>query len=198
MIICNRKNKSVENYSELNDNELYWPLGLSRKQLYMNISDPSKLKRASDPWDHGGDMKTYGDYFESKQSDVRIRRDSYLATMKGFKKAKINYLKDSSTSKKEKLIDDSKESIYYPIEYLRYAPLNQQDLESISKLPSILIRISQLYRIEKLRKLFAENKKVSPTYLYSALILISSSCSMLIKCRLLLFMIVSNQVSIHR
>jgi hypothetical protein len=162
MIICNRKNKFVQDYAELNDNELYCPLGLSRTQLFMNVSDPSKLKRASDKWDHGDnldDKRTYADYFESKNLKKPIRRDSYLATIKGFRKAKINYLKESLKSKKEKSIDDSK-YFYYPIEYLQYAPLNQQDLELIYKLPSILIRISQLYRIEKLRKLFEQNKTV--------------------------------------
>ena len=156
--ICKRKGRFVQTYEELNDIELYWPLGLSRNQLYMNISNPLKRKRASDKWDHGNN-DTYADYFQSKQPEVSIRRDSYLATVRGFKKVRINYMKDSLPLKKEKLIDDSND-IYYPIEHLRYAPLNQHDIELISKLPSILARISQLYRIEKLRKLFSMNKRI--------------------------------------
>jgi hypothetical protein len=157
--ICNRKSKFVENYSELNDNELYWPINLSEKQLFMNISDHSLLKRASDIWEHKKDsenIKTYADYFKYRQPNISIRQDSYLSTMKGFKSLRINYLKDTPKSTKEKTSDLSKEYIYYPIEYLRYAPLNQKDFELFYKLPSILVRISQLYRIEKLRKLFAD------------------------------------------
>jgi hypothetical protein len=128
----------------------------------MNISDHSLLKRASDEWDHKKDsenIKTYADYFEYKEPDISIRRDLYLSTMKGIKKPKINYLKDTSKTTKEKTNDSPKEHIYYPIEHLHYAPLNQKDYELIYKLPSILIRISQLYRIERLRKLFADNIK---------------------------------------
>ena len=46
---------------------------------------------------------------------------------------------------------------YYPVELLHYAPLNQSDFILIYKLPNILIRLVQLYHIERLRKLFAEN-----------------------------------------
>jgi len=161
-IICNRKNQSVQNHSELNDNELYWPFHLSKKQLYANVSDRSLLKRASDEWDHkkkSENIKTYADYFEYNEPTISIRRDLYLATMKGIKRPKINYLKESSKSTKEETIDLLEGHNYYPIEYLRYAPLNRKDLELIYKLPSILVRISQLYRIEKLRKLFADNIK---------------------------------------
>ena len=45
--ICNRENKSVQTYSELADNELYYPSHLSNRSIYMNISDRSLLKRAS-------------------------------------------------------------------------------------------------------------------------------------------------------
>jgi len=161
-IICNRKTKSIENYSELNDNELYWSIRLSEKQLCMNISDHSLLKRASDLWDHEKDLEsiiTYADYFKSKEPNIPIRQDSYLATMKGFKRPRINYLKDTSKTTKEKTSDLPKEYMYFPIEYLHYAPLNQKDFELLYKLPSILVRISQLYRIEKLRKLFADKIK---------------------------------------
>ncbi|CAF5021702.1 unnamed protein product, partial [Rotaria sp. Silwood1] len=72
------------------------------------------------------------------------------------------------TSKRKKLAkykccleitDSESQPVYYPIEFLCYAPLNKVDLEIIYKLPSILVRISQLYRIERLRKLFADNIK---------------------------------------
>jgi hypothetical protein len=165
-IICNRKDTLVQNHSELNDNELYCPSHFPDKRFYMNISDPSLLKRASDECNHKNKeelgIKTYADYFENKVKDVRIRRDSYLATMKGVKKPRINYLKESSQNTKEEPNDLQKEAVYYPIELLRYAPLNAKDFESIYRLPSILIRISQLYRIERLRKLFADNINCYP------------------------------------
>ena len=160
-IICSRKDTIVQNHSELNDNELYCPSHFPDKRFYMNISDHSLLKRASDEYNHKNkevpNIKTYADYFESKVPHVRIRRDSYLATMKGVKKPRINYLKEFSQNKKEETNDLEKEAVYYPIELLRYAPLNSKDFESIYRLPSVLIRISQLYRIERLRKLFADN-----------------------------------------
>jgi hypothetical protein len=167
-IICNRKNKFVRNYSELNDNELYCLTNLSKNQLYMNISDRSLLKRASDVWDHETNsetIKTYADYFENRQPNITIQRDSYLATMKGFKKPKINYLTDIPKTTKDKT---SSSPTYHPIEYLHYAPLNKNDFQLIYKLPSLLVRISQLYRIEKLRKLFADNIKFDSVRLHTA------------------------------
>ncbi|CAF1375740.1 unnamed protein product [Rotaria sordida] len=161
-IICNRKNKFIQNNSELNNSELYYPRHLPDKRFYMNISDNSLLKRASDPWDQkiiSTNIKTYADYFQYKVPNIHIRRDAYLATMKGVKKARINYLKEISTNIDKETIDSESQPIYYPIEFLCYAPLNKIDLELIYKLPSILVRISQLYRIERLRKLFADNIK---------------------------------------
>lgn len=158
--ICDRKNKSVKSYSELNDIELYYASHLPEKRFYVNISDTSLLKRASDPWTQKKSLenvKTYADYFEYKVPYIHIKHDSFLATMKGMKKARINYLKDASIETKKETNKSEQEFFYYPIELLRYAPLNQTDFKLIYKLPSILVRISQLYRIEKLRKLFADN-----------------------------------------
>ncbi|CAF4974288.1 unnamed protein product, partial [Rotaria socialis] len=160
-IICNRRNKQVQSHAELVDDELYYPSHLQDKRFCMNVSDPSLLKRASDSWDQkksSENIKTYADYFENKYPNILVRRDEFLATMKGVKKARINYLNEISTNnrKENKNDSESSEPIYYPIEVLRYAPLNQVDFELIYKLPSILVRISQLYRIERLRKLFAD------------------------------------------
>lgn len=161
--ICNRKDKFVKDYSELINDELYWPVNLSRKQFFINIPDYNLRKRGSDEWDHkkkSENIKTYADYFQDKEPNIHIQQDSYLATMKGIKPLKINYLKDTT----KKTSDSSSEYFHYPIEHLRYAPLNQKDLQLIYKLPSIFIRISQLYRIEKLRKLFAENISYSVSF----------------------------------
>ncbi|CAF2107810.1 unnamed protein product [Rotaria magnacalcarata] len=159
-IICSRRNKSVKRHAELVDGELYYPSHLQDKRFYMNVSDPSLLKRASDPWDQKKSLenvKTYADYFENKYPNIVVRRDEFLATMKGIKKARISYLNEISTkSRKTDKHDSESEPVYYPIELLHYAPLNQVDFELIYKLPSILVRISQLYRIERLRKLFAD------------------------------------------
>ncbi|UJR09291.1 hypothetical protein I4U23_013534 [Adineta vaga] len=163
--ICNRKNKFVQNYSELNDKELYCPKHLEGNRYYINIPDPSLLKRASDPWDKKTkrkDIQTYADYFEYTIRDIHIRRDLYLATMKGVKKPRINYLKNLSSTNQTKNSLQEPLYYYYPIEVLRYAPLNRYDFGMIYKLPSILVRISQLYRIERLRKLFAENIQTYP------------------------------------
>ncbi|CAF3207657.1 unnamed protein product [Rotaria sp. Silwood2] len=161
-IICNRKNKFIQNNSELNNTELYYPSHLPEKRFYMHVSDDSLLKQASASWDQkiiSEDIKTYADYFEYKVSDLRIRRDRYLVTMKGVKKARINYLIETSINTDKETTDSESQPVHYPIELLCYAPLNKIDFELIYKLPSILVRISQLYRIERLRKLFADNIK---------------------------------------
>ncbi|CAF3463043.1 unnamed protein product [Rotaria sp. Silwood1] len=161
-IICNRKNKIIQNNSELNDTELYYPSHLPDKRLYMHISDKSLLKQASAPWDQkilSENIKTYADYFEYKVPNVHIRRDINLVTMRGVKKTRINYLKETFINIDKEITDSESQPVYYPIEFLCYAPLNKVDLEIIYKLPSILVRISQLYRIERLRKLFADNIK---------------------------------------
>ncbi|CAF4312506.1 unnamed protein product [Rotaria sp. Silwood2] len=161
MKICDRKNKFVQDSSELNDNELYYPLHLSKKQLYTNISDVSLLKRVVDKWEHKRPLETtesYVDYFEHKVPNIHIQRDRFMATMKTFRKPRINYLKDSPLKKeKEQNSLIITQNCYYPIEVLCYAPLNQTDFELFFILPSILVRISQLYYIEQLRKLLADN-----------------------------------------
>jgi hypothetical protein len=159
--ICNRKNKPIQNPSELNDQEVYMRLYSPEKQFYMNISDDSLSKRASDLWEHKkrptDTIESYADYFEYKIPNVRIRRDYLMGTMKNFRKPRINYLNDSPSRKeKESLIPATKYE-YFPIELLRYAPLNQTDFELIYKLPSILARISQLYYIEQFRQFLADN-----------------------------------------
>jgi hypothetical protein len=159
--ICNRKNQLIQNPSELNDQEVYYSPYSIDKQFYMNISDDSLLKRASDPWEHKKKpletIKTYADYFEYQIPGIHIQRDYRMATVENFKKPKTNYLNNSRLKKEKKSIISSINNRYYPIEVLRYAPLNQIDFELIYKLPSILIRISHLYYIEQLRKSLADN-----------------------------------------
>ncbi|CAF4349805.1 unnamed protein product, partial [Adineta steineri] len=77
-----------------------------------------------------------------------------MATLKDFKKPKINYLK-ISTPKDDK--QSTYKPSYYPVEILRYAPLNQIDFQLISKLQNILTRITQLYYIEQLKQLLINN-----------------------------------------
>ncbi|CAF1273759.1 unnamed protein product [Rotaria sordida] len=160
MTICDRKNKFIQNLSELNDNELYYPSYPSKKQLYTNIPDVSLLKRVTDKWEYKKRLETiesYADYYEHKVPNIHIQRDLSMATMKSFRKPRINYLKDSPL-KKEKETNSLiiTQYSYYPIEVLHYGPLNQTDFELFFKLPSILVRISQLYYIEQLRKLLAD------------------------------------------
>jgi hypothetical protein len=161
--ICDRKNKLIKNPSELSDQEVYRRLDSQDKQFYMNISDDSLLKRASDQMENkrklAETIKSYADHFEYKMQGIQIQRNFLMATMKIFKKPRINYLKDSSS--KADIEEESASSPtkvgHYPIEVLRYAPLNQVDFDLIYKLPTILARISQLYYIEQFRKLLATN-----------------------------------------
>ena len=85
-----------------------------------------------------------------------------MATVKAVNHSRMNYLQpvniENNTSKAPTnvILDNS---VYYPIELLHYAPANQADSKLFSKLPSILLRLTQLHRIETLRKLFASELK---------------------------------------
>jgi hypothetical protein len=133
---------------------------LAKKQFYTNISDVSLLKRAGDQWEHkrpSDTVESYADYFEYIVPSINIQRNLQMATMKDFRKLRRNYLTDSLLKKEKESNTPLTKPVYYPIELLRYAPLNQADFELIYKLPSILVRLSQLYHIEQLRKLLAES-----------------------------------------
>jgi hypothetical protein len=72
-------------------------------------------------------------------------------------KPNIDYLKKSSSSNNKKQKTTSPKIEACSIGALHHAPLNQTDLELIYKLPSALVRISQLYHIEQLKKLLADH-----------------------------------------
>jgi hypothetical protein len=161
--ICARKNALIQNPSELNDQEVYYVLNSIEKKFYMNISDPSLSKRASDSWEYKKKpvetIQNYADHFEYKIPNIHIQRDYLMATVKPFKKPRINYLRNSSsdTDKEKESTAQLTKPEHYPIEILRYAPLNQTDFELIYKLPSILVRLVQLSYIEQFRQLLADN-----------------------------------------
>jgi len=156
--ICARKDQLIQNPSELDDQEVYYSPHSIDKQFYINISDVFLLKQSSDRCTYKRPLKTiesYADYYEHKIPNIRIERDLVMSTMKPAGKPRINYLKDSIAKKESR--PSSTKLDYFPVEVLRYAPLNQTDFELIYKLPSIFIRISQLYRIVQLGKRFADN-----------------------------------------
>jgi hypothetical protein len=125
----------------------------------------ASLKRTSDRWEHKNKsekIKTYADYFQDKLPHINIQRDSIMAQMKPINKPRINYLYPSSSCKETTEIlttSSSNSCVYYPVELLHYAPVNQADWQLFYKLPSILLRITQLYWTEQLRILFASNVK---------------------------------------
>ncbi len=161
--ICNRLNKPVEHLSHLSDTELYVAWHLSYKPLYIKMPGVSMPKRTSDPWKHKKKLdtiKTYADYFQDKVPNCSIQRDSLMAEMKAVNKPRINYLYQSLSDTKTNenhIVSTSDQHVYYPIELLHYAPVNQSDLQLLYKLPSILVRITQLYYTEQLRRLFASS-----------------------------------------
>lgn len=159
--ICGRRDRPVRESSELLTDELYCTSHLTNQSLFVHLSDHSLRKRASDRCDFKVDgvrVETYADYFETKYPSVRVRRDAFLATMKGFRKARLNYLHD--TTRNSDTAEEAKtavsDPVYFPIEVLRYAPMNRFDWQWIHRLPSLLLRISQLYHVERLRKKLAE------------------------------------------
>ncbi|CAF5122413.1 unnamed protein product [Rotaria magnacalcarata] len=131
------------------------------------MPDTAPSKRTSDLWVHktkSEAIKTYADYFEKKLPNISIRRDALMATMKAVSYPRINYLNEVSTGKKENKNSTNdnilSQLVYYPIELLHYAPVNQADLKLSYKLPSILVRLTQLHWIEQLRRLFASKLQI--------------------------------------
>ncbi|CAF3393836.1 unnamed protein product [Rotaria socialis] len=168
--ICNRLNKSVEHQSPLSMSELYVAWHLPHKPLYTIMPDTAPSKRTSDLWAHkmkSEAIKTYADYFEKKLPNISIRRDALMATMKAVSYPRINYLNEVSTGKKENKNSTNdyilSQLVYYPIELLHYAPVNQADMKLFYKLPSILVRLTQLHWIEQLRRLFASELQIYST-----------------------------------
>ena len=147
--ICDRHRKPVEHPLLLSNTELYTVWYLPNKPLVMYQSNASQIKRASD---RKTNCESYADFYEKQVPSVRIERELTMGSMRLIDKRKI------SLNIREDPIKSSDHAVYYyPIELLQYAPLDQSDLQLISKLPSILVRMVQLYHIERLRKLFAEN-----------------------------------------
>jgi hypothetical protein len=132
--ICDRKNKLSQKPFGLNHREVYIRSDLPGKQFYTSVTD---------------------DFLPQPTSN--LRRNSSKVFIKRIEKPNMYYLKKSSspTNKRQKTLSPKPESC--SIEVLRYAPLNQTDLELIYKLPSALARISQLYYIEQLKKRLADS-----------------------------------------
>lgn len=161
--ICNRLNKPIENHSKLSDDELYVAWYLPNKPLYIVMPNSAPSRRTSDPWMYKGKsdtIKTNADYFQNKVQNTSIHPDSLMATVKAVSNPRINYLYPISSEKKTKSDSISSQAVYFPIELLHYAPLNQADRKLFYKLPSILIRLTQLYWTEQLRQLFASKLEI--------------------------------------
>ena len=158
--ICDRPNRSLQDSSELIENELYYPYYVSPREYLTYISDPSLSKKVTDPWEHKKrveTIKTYADYFENKLEGIRIRRDLAMGTMKIVKKPRLHNLKEAPVSTREEKVVLNPSEHYYPIEVLRYASANRADFDLIHKLPSVLLRLNQLYHLERLHQLFSKN-----------------------------------------
>lgn len=190
-LICSRRTQIIHNYSQLTETELYTTRTPSGNTFYKYTSSVTRV-RGNDEWMHKktlDSIRTYDDYFTHKYPNISIEKNALFASMNTYRQVNINYLQEYySLKKKNEYIDEK--IYYYPIEYLQYAPLNQYDYELIYKLPSILFRLSQLYRIEKLRKAFAKKMNsysVGSMLLHNQIDLyffsIEFSLSNLIKCQ---------------
>ncbi|CAF1053013.1 unnamed protein product [Adineta ricciae] len=167
--ICQRKDKPVLNPSELNEQELYYISYISERQYFQYISDRSLLKQPTDPRKFKKSEEkeeSYAEYFEKKVFGLKINRNFPLAAMMDFRKPRINYLNKFDEKRiKESLNGPS----HFAIEVLRYAPLNREDYDLIYKLPSVLVRLSQLQHIEQLRCLLTFSSSRIQTISYDAL-----------------------------
>lgn len=152
--ICQRHKKPVENPACLLENELYTIWHVPEKPFLIYLSDIAYIKL---PSDRKTNTQTYANYYEKLFPNIYFEKDSILGSMKVINRKKI------ALNKQEESIPPADKTIhYFPVELLYYAPLNQADFELIYKLPSILVRLVQLYHIEQLRKLFAENTQCYP------------------------------------
>jgi hypothetical protein len=158
-IICNRLNKRVTRVTDLSQAELYVAWHLPDKPVYTFKPDMGPQKKTSDIFEHSKKSvinQTYAEYFREKLVDVPIHPDAPMATMKGLSRSRTNYMQASPIDAKTKTTASTSVEpnslFYYPIELLHYAPLDQADSKLFSKLPSILVRLTQLHQIEKLRE----------------------------------------------
>ncbi|CAF0889921.1 unnamed protein product [Didymodactylos carnosus] len=177
--ICARSEKPVENPKNINKNELYRPWNLNEKKLFyiVDTDDLSQTKFAHAAWEHGEKYKTYADYYETKlkkqDRNVKINLNWPMACGNYWGKKADNFLYPhalSSTKVTITTIEDECKYYYYPVELLNYAPVNKNDQQLFSKLPTIFTRITQLYHVEKLRRLIVKNidtnrKSEEQTYL---------------------------------
>ena len=155
--ICSRRDKSLQSPSELDEKELYYA---TPREYLVYVGHPSLSKKASDAWEHKKSVdtiKTYADHFEYKNAGLRVRRDFQMGTMKVTKRPRLNYLKVPPALNRKETIALNQTETYYPIEVLRYASLNRADFDLIHKLPSVLLRLTQLYHAQRLQQLFGEN-----------------------------------------
>jgi hypothetical protein len=127
-------------------------------------------------------------------------QNSPTAAMKHMKKPDENCLKDFSPTTIKNTNTSSTTLDSFPVGDLRYAPFNQADLQLIYKLPSLLVRISQLYDIEQVSPLLATKIQSYSVWLFTIVnplieidksdVCFYCSCSKLIKRQLLLLLIV--------
>ena len=130
--ICDREDKPIDQLLELNDQELYIRTDPPDKQfLYRRVNILSSPEIPS------------------------RRKKNGVIEVEQFKKPTLDYLKKSMSTSNKKQRTQSSTTQNCEMKYLRYAPLNQIDLELISKLPSALYRIVQLHNVEELMNLLA-------------------------------------------
>ena len=156
--ICNRLNKPVTRLADLSEAELYVAWHISNKSVYMFKPNIGPQKKTSDLFEHSNKSvtaQTYAEYYREKLPDVQIHPDSPMGTMKAVRHSRTNYLQASTDGKAKTKVSSNvivDKPVYYPIELLHHAPADQADSKLFSMLPSILVRLTQLHRIEKLRQ----------------------------------------------
>ena len=156
--ICNRLNKPVARLADLSEAELYVAWHLPNKPVYMfkpNIGPQKKTSNLFEYTKKSVPSQTYAEYFREKLKGVQINPDSPMATMKAVNHSRTNYLQASTGGKTKTKVSTNvvlDNPVYYPIELLHHAPVDQADAKLFSMLPSILVRLTQLHRIEKLRQ----------------------------------------------
>lgn len=156
---CERETKSLESINDFSTTELYCHSQKNQDNLLVYIDDNSLVKHMSDYCDFDKQKQsTFQEYFQNQYPMMNFRKDQHLITMRNFRRPPINFLNQQITDgTKEKA---NIQPIHIPLELVGFAPLNQQELRSIYRLPSLLVRICQLYRIELLRERLSKSLKL--------------------------------------
>jgi hypothetical protein len=129
--------------------ELYQITYLCQSQKFVYESNPSLQRRMTD---QNEKSQTYLAHFTDKCPELSLESNDVLVALFGHRAAQLNYHQRPTALGKS----SQREVQQFPLKALRFAPLNRNDWQRAHRLPSLLLRVFQLCRVERFRKNLAE------------------------------------------